>query len=229
MPRNILNKDGEYVEVSGHVNDLTGRRFGRLSVIGLDYIDSAKNTRWYCKCDCGNSVSVRSHGLVSGGTKSCGCYKREVACFVSRKSNTVHGLTNKHKLYGVWKNIRQRCTNPNNPSYKNYGGRGISMSEEWDEYPIFLEWAMENGYKEGLTIERIDNDGDYSPDNCTFVDNVKQQRNRRKTIMLTYRGETRALSEWCEQFGLKLKTCYGRMHYYGWSDPHEILFGKGGA
>ena len=229
MPKRILDKNGNYTEVSGHVKDLNGKRFGRLVVIGLDCIDQKKRTHWICVCDCGNHLSVLSDSLVSGRTQSCGCYHREKSAKIGKQIHTKHGLSYSHKLYGVWKNIRSRCNNPNNPSYGNYGDRGISISGEWDEFPNFLEWSLSHGYKDGLTIDRINNDGDYSPENCRWVDNTIQQRNRRRTVKLTFKGETRALSEWCEMFGLNMKTCYGRLHNYGWTNPYEILFGKGGA
>lgn len=227
--RNVKDKNGNPVHVSGHVKSLQGQRFGRLEVIGFDRIDEVRATRWFCKCDCGNIVSVRSSALISGRTKSCGCLKLETAKEIGRTTGVKHGMSQNNRLYRTWKNMRARCENQNNNDYCRYGGRGISVCEEWQDFSAFYRWAMENGYNESLSIERIDNNGNYCPENCKWATNTEQQRNRRKTVKLTYKGETKALSEWVEIFGLKMKTCYGRMHDYGWTNPEEILFGGGGS
>jgi len=153
--------------------DLTGKRFGRLTVIrqgprknGLLY--------WECKCDCGNIRYHRNCELKSGQIISCGCYRKEYM----RKKSTKHGLYNE-KLRGVWAQMRQRCNNPNHKDYSNYGGRGISVCPEWDEYTAFRNWAISAGYKEGLTIDRINVDGNYTPENCRWIPLSEQMKNRR--------------------------------------------------
>lgn len=207
----------------GRKLELTGKRFGRLTVISMAYNDGY-GTYWNCKCDCGNETIVKGALLTYGNTKSCGCQRAEAfkRCV---ENGTKHNLSH-HPLYPKWKSMRKRCSNPNEKEYKNYGGRGITVCEEWDDFKAFYDWAITHGWREDLTIDRIDNNKGYSPDNCRFIPAKEQVRNRRKTVYLEYNNEKRPLSEWCELLGLKMKTCYGRLHYYGWSNPEEILFGR---
>ena len=222
MARNIQS-----YEIKGtRFKDLTGLKFNSLTVIGLDHVSKYHQCVWLCKCDCGNQTTVQSWNLTSGRKKSCGCLAKMKYAETIRKRCTKHGL-NGHPLYHTWKNIRQRCGNPSNNSYGNYGGRGIHLCDEWNDFPTFYDWAIANGWESGLSIERIDNNGDYCPENCRFATLKEQSRNRRKTVFLTYDGVKKPLSEWCEMLGLNMKTCYGRMHDYGWTDPEEILFGRG--
>lgn len=150
-------------------HDLVGKRFGRLTV--LEY---AGSERWKCVCDCGGTALVRTNNLILGNTRSCGCYQRNVASRVSRK----HGDSSM-PLYKVWCSMKQRCCNPNSKAYRDYGGRGIRICDEWVDYEPFREWAMSAGYKQGLTIDRIDNDGNYCPDNCRWVGMSVQNANKR--------------------------------------------------
>ena len=172
--------------------DLTGQRFGRLVVLerAEDHVTKSgkKVKQWNCLCDCGNEKIVRHGELRNGHTKSCGCLHKEMAGAINR----THGLSAKHdRLYPLWKSIKYRCYNKNSKSYKDYGGRGIKMCDEWLNNPkAFCDWAINNGYKEDktdkgvnvLTIDRIDVNGDYCPENCRFVTNEVQARNKRDTI-----------------------------------------------
>ena len=166
----------------GTLINLIGQKFGRLTVIErMPNIKKKKEqiVLWKCKCECGNEVTVKSIDLRRGHTKSCGCLKMEMA----GKQSIKHGKTNT-RLYGVWKNMRERCSNPNNKNYKNYGGRGVNVCKEWDNFLDFYNWAILNGYNKDAkrgecTLDRIDVNGNYEPKNCRFVSMKIQNRNRR--------------------------------------------------
>lgn len=195
-------------------NDLIGKRFGRLVVVeeGDPYISPKghKSKRWICKCDCGNTTSVQKAKLVSGQTLSCGCYIREKSSVV----HTTHGLS-KHPLLRVWSSMINRCSNPNNEHYSYYGGRGISVWEGWrKDVKIFIGWCVANGWKEGLQIDRINNDGNYEPDNIRFVSRSQNQMNTRsrRGSSSKYKGVSwvKNINKWMARITLNGKTkCLG--------------------
>lgn len=187
------------------MKDLTGQRFGRLVVI-KSTTKRAKNGQviWHCICDCGNKTSVISGHLYSGHTKSCGCLSKE-------GTPKKHGLTNT-KIYEVYHHMKQRCCNPDNESYKNYGGRGIKICDEWlADFMNFYNWAMANGYREDLTIDRIDNNKGYSPENCRWATRQQQCRNTRRNKF--YKGK--CFSEWSEILGIHRSTFQKRVNKHG--------------
>ena len=128
----------------------------------------------------------------------------------------IYDGRSKTKLYSVWKTMKYRCSNKNNHKYKNYGGRGIKVCDEWKDYSLFRTWALSNGYQDDLTIDRVDVDGNYEPNNCRWVDMKTQQRNRSNNKLIEYKGETKCLSEWVEITGIGHKTILYRLNS-GWS------------
>ena len=167
--------------------DLTGQRFGRLSVIeraenGTDYRGTPV-TRWRCQCDCGREVITLARSLASGETTSCGCAGKEHREAAAKAANTKHGGTHhrgNEALYNTWLRMKDRCRNPNACNWKYYGGRGIAVCSEWQtDYSAFRVWALSHGYEKGLSIDRIDPDGNYCPENCRWITMAEQQRNKR--------------------------------------------------
>lgn len=174
--------------------DITGQKFGRLLVLErCGYI--GKNIAWRCLCDCGNETIVGISNLRNGSVKSCGCLARELSSLRLKK----HGKTNTI-LYKTWKNIKNRCYNKNTKKYNYYGGRGIFVCEEWlNNFESFYNWSIHNGWKKGLTIDRIDVNGNYEPSNCRWVDWKTQQRNKSNNIYVNFEGEKVCLKEYAER------------------------------
>lgn len=186
--------------------DLTNRKFGKLLVIR-----KAKNqkhkTMWECKCDCGKITFVTTSNLTCNKIKSCGCLKNEK--LIQRNSLHKQRHTN---LYEVWKTMKQRCYNPKNLSYKNYGGRGIFVCDDWkNNFISFYNWSISNGYVKGLTIDRIDNNGNYCPENCRWVDRVLQANNTRFNKHITINGKDDTLSNWLKYYNITRNKYYNRI------------------
>lgn len=157
--------------------DRKGQRYGRLVVLSRAN-NIGRFTAWLCRCDCGTKKIVQAGHLQQGSIVSCGCWKDEN----TKKRETVHGSCGT-KLHRVWLSMRQRCNNPRNKSYPDYGARGIQVCSEWNEFSAFKEWAQESGYSEGLTIERLDVNGNYCPANCTWIPRSEQNKNTRRTLI----------------------------------------------
>ena len=176
----------------GIAKNLIGKRFGKLIII-KKLSSGNDGVRWLCKCDCGNETIVTTHKLNSGNTKSCGCLVSAV--------NKTHGLSNTRQ-WKIWEGIKQRCFNINHPRYKDYGGRNITMCDEWaNNFMSFYDWSMKNNYDDYLTLDRIDVDKGYNPDNCRWVDNNTQAHNKRLDKLYTYNGKTLSVRDWCKEIG----------------------------
>jgi len=185
-----------------------GDKFGRLEIIKeiSPIISSNKPRRMFsCMCECGNIVETQLSLLLLGKTQSCGCYQRQRA----KETQLKHGLE-KHPLYSIWKNMKKRCLNPNEISYSNYGGRGILMCNQWlSDFKEFYLWSITNSYSKGLTIDRIDNDGNYCPENCRWVNRTIQNNNTRKNHYIVHEGINYTLATLSEY----LKIPYNIVRY----------------
>lgn len=197
--------------------DLTRQRFGKVMVLSRVANNKHGRAVWLCKCDCGNEKEILAANLKSGRTTSCGCYSRGL----KRKTGT-HGMTNT-RIFHEWQSMLQRCNNPNNQRYGDYGGRGIKVCDEWiDDFVSFYEWSIDNGYDEILTLDRKDVDGDYSPDNCRWVTNFEQQSNKRNNRVIECNGEKHILNEWARITRLNAQTIAWRIDR-GWG-VEEALY-----
>lgn len=193
-------------------DDLTGKRFGKLTVIKRVY-KKDKNVCWLCRCDCGNETIVAANHLKDGHTTSCGCVHKEAL----KKSVTTHDLS-KHPLYKIYKGMKERTMKEYNKGYKNYGGRGIKICDEWlNDFKAFYNWSINNGYEEGMTIDRIDVNGNYEPSNCRWASWKEQENNRTNNHYITYNGETHTMKQWAEKLGIKYNTLSMRLNKYHWT------------
>ncbi len=188
---------------------LLGQKFGRLTVLDRDKSNNTKHAYWICQCECGKIKSIRSAHLRSGGTISCGCYSAEMAA----KRKTTHNLYG-NRIYRIWANMIQRCKNPHEKCYKNYGGRGISVCQEWVEN--FLSFhsyviSLVDSDNEKMTLDRIDNDGNYEPGNVRWATRKQQGRNTRTVKMVTYKGKTQCLLDWSLELSLDKGTIRERL------------------
>lgn len=202
----------------GKFKDLTGQRFGRWSVIELVGKDKWGRLLWRVSCDCGSKKSVLGMSLSNGRSKSCGCLDVELL----KARSTKHGMWGS-STYRSWLCMKERCYNQNKNSYHNYRARGIKVCERWlDSFENFLEDMGER--PKGMSIDRIDNNGHYTPENCRWANRQEQDRNKRTNIFITYNGETLCVTDWAKKLG-KNKSTISKRHSRGWT-PEECLFGR---
>ena len=195
---------------TSRIQDLTGQKFNKLTVLELA---SRNPVYWKCLCDCGNITYVRPMNLKRNMVKSCGC--------LHHRGNPSHNLSHT-RIYRIYKKIKRRCYVKDDPAYKDYGGRGIYMCDEWKEsVENFYNWAMQNGYSDNLSIDRIDNNSGYSPENCRWATTKMQCNNRRSNIVVTIGNKTMNVAQWCEELGLNKGSIYSRIEK-GWN-PVEAL------
>lgn len=188
------------------MEDLTRKQFGRLIVIRRMNNNKWGRSRWLCKCECKQEKVILSYCLKSGHTQSCGCLNKEII--------TKHGLHN-NKIYPVWNDMIQRCTNPKNKDYHNYGGRGIKVCKHWMKIENFLE-DMEKGWKPGLQIERKNNYKGYHKENCKWATRKEQDKNKRNNLYIIYNGKTQLLMGLCEQHNVSYTIIWHRIYSCGW-------------
>lgn len=196
------------------LDNLSGQKFGRLTVLSRA-TNKGTRTRWKCICECGNETIAHASALKDGHTTSCGCYANERR----GDSHRTHGKTHT-RLHDIWSNIVQRTENPENPSYKHYGARGISMCPEWrNNAAAFMAWAEANGYNETLTIDRIDVMGNYCPENCRWVTKTQQANNKTNSRYVEAFGRRQTIAEWGKERGVNAETLRNRIDR-GW--PIEL-------
>ena len=205
---------------------LDGMRFGRLTVkCRASSPNGTRNSYWYCVCDCGNTTITKGISLVSGKTKSCGCYIRDITA--QRNRDNANGRYRNERLYRIYYGMKTRCYNETEEAYIRYGKRGISICDEWkNDFFKFQEWALSTGYQDDLTIDRINNDGDYEPSNCRWADAKTQSNNRRGVRLISYNGDTHTVSEWSDILGFPKSILYSRLSN-GWSVDDAFTVPKG--
>lgn len=217
----MSNSNKTAKEALHYYKDRTGQKYGRLLVIKYLYTNKRKKAVWLCKCECGKYIEVPSDNLAIGNTKSCGCLKHEIAINHYSNLNKQHRMKGT-KIYSKWLWMKARCYKEHTHGYKNYGGRGIKVCDEWlHNFKNFYDWAINNGYSDDLTIERIDTNGDYEPSNCKWITNLEQQNNKRNNRFIEYKGEKHTIAEWSRITGINKNTILDRLNN-NW-DTAEIL------
>lgn len=191
----------------GSFIDMSGQKYGYLTALSISHRNEREEIFWNCQCQCGSLVVIKGSLMRQGQTKSCGCYRKEVTSM----NKKTHGMRST-RLYNVWNHMKRRCTEKNTKEYKNYGGRGITVCDEWENPQNFFEWAIANGYKDNLTIERINVNGNYRPDNCEFIPKSLQSKNRRYNLMIDTGGAEVCAAEAARMAGVSRKTVANWYH-----------------
>lgn len=205
----------------GRIKDMTGKKIGRWTVIKLDTEHPNKHdSRWICQCECGTVKSILGHQLRNGNTHSCGCLQREL---LSERQATHRETGN--RIYRIWQNMKDRCLNQKCKDYGNYGARGITVCNEWESsYISFRDWALSNGYKDNLTLDRINNNGNYEPSNCRWATVKEQSRNTRVNRKVELNGKEYCVIELAEMSGLDKNVIKYRLDH-GYT-PYEAVTTK---
>lgn len=201
-----------------------GKKYNRLTVIAFERIKRGRTTswNWIVRCDCGTLKSVNPYRVLNGNTVSCGCHRLEQTIANNKKNKVKHNGRNT-RLYNIWHGMKQRCFSSYCHDYKNYGGRGITICDEWkDDFSLFRDWSLKNGYADNLSIDRIDVNGNYCPENCRWVDAKIQNRNRTTCVDVEYNGKKYNIAELADITGINYGTIYTRIMYYGWSVDRAV-------
>ena len=208
--------------------DLTGKRFGKLTAVSFDHM-SGTRSYWKCICDCGCTCVVGADHLKKGDKLDCGCENRKKAPPIHAK----HNMSNT-RLYTIWALMKYRCCNPLRKEYHRYGGRGIKVCDEWMEFDSFIQWALENGYSDGLTLDRVNNDGNYEPSNCRWVTRHDQAYNKSTNRHITHKGATKTITQWAIENNIPYYVLKKRIDVLHWdferaiTEPPKVMKKKKG-
>ena len=209
---------------------MIGMRVGRLVV--LEYVGRDKHNvpLLKCQCDCGKVKNIPKYGLLSKKpTKSCGCIKKEMLAKRNKESGVWKGETTKpeyRRIYQIWRGMLHRCEFPTDVNYHIYGGKGIKICDEWHDWRVFRDWAFANGYRDDLTIDRIDSDGNYEPSNCRWTTPQIQANNTSRNKMLPYKGRTQSLADWCRELNLDYDRTKARLNDCGYTVEQAFELSK---
>lgn len=213
-----------------NLKDLTGLKIGKLTVLGLSEKQVAGKQLWDCLCECGNVVTYQTGVLCKKNpVQSCGCLQKEITSQRNKGNGIRNGDSKKpefERVYRIWTAMKHRCENSNDSHYNLYGGRGISVCEEWHDWETFKKWSFDNGYQDDLTIDRIDTNGNYEPSNCRWVDMQTQANNTRSNKYITYQGRTQSLADWCRQLGCDYYRVKARINACGYTPEQAFELGK---
>ena len=208
----VANKNEKKKEMKSNKGriDIRGLYFGRLKVL-FYYDTKRKHARWLCECACGNFKVIPGNHLRTGRARSCGCV------------NKTHGMTGK-RIHGIWKNVMARClwTHKDGRNFRRYKERGITVCDEWKVFEVFLKWSLDNGYRNGLTIDRINNDGPYSPENCRWATRREQSNNTSSNHYITFNGKTLSIADWSRETGIRASTIQSRIVRCGWTEEKAL-------
>lgn len=203
--------------MKAQIKKYIGQAYHSLIVLGeytIEYKEGgSRHRRLVCRCICGTITFPRASIVLNGRAKSCGCYRESYLRTIGIKHNK-----SSHQILKNFQNLKQRCYNPKNTYYHNYGGRGIYICEEWLKDPLtYFDWAIKNNWQPNLQIDRINNEGPYSPENCQFISFLEQQKNKRTNVYLEYKGQTKILTDWAKEFNLTPTTIKSRISRFGWT------------
>lgn len=213
-------------------DDMIGVRFGRLVVQSYSHAEKRKDcngSRHYynCLCDCGNTCIIERNSLRSGNTSSCGCIRSEMLAKRNKETASLHGDSKRYeRMHNSWSAMLNRCEHTNNKNYDLYGGRGIKVCDEWHKWDAFRDWALDNGYNDGLTIDRIDSNGNYEPSNCRWVTMDIQANNKSNNKYITYQGRTQSLADWCRELNLDYCRTKARLNSCNMTPEQAFEFPK---